>query len=110
MHTVLGPLVIWGTPAPKGSKNQFGGESSKKVKPWMDSVKQAVGEALPEGWGVLRGPVKITATFVFVRPKSHYRTGKNAGVLRDDAPLFHTNPGDTDKLQRAIGDALSGVV
>ncbi len=54
--------------------------------------------------------MKVTVTFVFPRPKSHYRTGKNAGILRDDAPLYKDSTPDTDKLERAIGDALTGVV
>lgn len=109
MNTVIQELRIDGTPAPKGSKNQFGAESSKRVKPWMSDVAKAVGDALGTDRAVLRGPVRIEVTFAFVRPKSHYRTGKNAGVLRDDAPFWHCNPGDTDKLQRAIGDALTGI-
>lgn len=108
MRTVIDTLRIDGTPAPKGSKNQFGGESSKRVKPWMSDVAKAVGDVLGDQ-PVLRGPVRIETTFAFVRPKSHYRTGKNAGVLRDDAPFWHCNPGDTDKLCRAIGDALTGI-
>ena len=37
------------------------------------------------------GPVAMTATFYFSRPKSHFRTGKFAHVLKPDAPLWHTN-------------------
>lgn len=37
------------------------------------------------------GPVALTATFYFSRPKSHYRTGKFAHILKPDAPSWHTN-------------------
>jgi crossover junction endodeoxyribonuclease RusA len=114
--SVAGTLVAveftaYGVPAPQGSKNPFGGESNPRTKPWRADVKdkavEAMGERLP-----LLGAVKATVVFVFPRPKAHYRTGKNAHLLRDDAPLFHGSKrgGDTDKLQRAIGDALTGVV
>lgn len=55
------------------------------------------------------GPVDITVVFVFTRPKSHYRTGRNAHLLRDNAPVRPTgkNVGDVDKLQRATFDALT---
>lgn len=35
-----------GVAAPQGSKNQFGGESSKRVKPWREDVARAAGEAM----------------------------------------------------------------
>jgi Holliday junction resolvase RusA-like endonuclease len=101
---------VHGTPQQQGSKNQFGAESNAaKLKPWRASVAQAVGEA----WGgkpALLGPVRISVTFGFMRPKAHYRTGKNAHILRDDAPTYKTSTPDGDKLARAIGDALTGVV
>lgn len=100
---------VYGEPAPQGSKNQWGGESSKKVKPWRERVAQVVGEAVA-GLPLLRGPVQVKVEFAFPRPKSHFRTGSLSNVLRDDAPFWHTAPNDTDKLQRAIGDALTGVV
>lgn len=101
---------IHGTPQQQGSKNQFGAESNAaKLKPWRASVAQAVGEAW-EGKPALLGPVRISVTFGFMRPKAHYRTGKNAHILRDDAPTYKTSTPDGDKLARAIGDALTGVV
>lgn len=109
MRTVL-DITIHGTPAPQGSKNPWGGEANKRTKPWRESLADSVGKALPDDYAVLRGPVQVKVTFAFTRPKSHYRTGRNAHVLRDDAPFWHTAPNDTDKLQRALGDALTGVV
>lgn len=58
----------------------------------------------------LIGPLELHVTFYFPRPKSHYRTGRLAGVLKDAAPDFHTAKPDADKLLRAIGDALTGLV
>lgn len=100
---------VMGVPQPQGSKNPWGGEANPKTRPWRGHVSQVVGEA----WGatpILLGPVEVCVTFAFTRPKSHFRTGKNAHLLRDDAPRFKQGKPDADKLQRSIGDALTGVV
>lgn len=52
------------------------------------------------------GPATLIATFHFPRPKSHYRTGKFAHLLRNVAPRQMFVGPDLDKLIRAIGDAL----
>jgi Holliday junction resolvase RusA-like endonuclease len=54
-------------------------------------------------------PLHVVCTFVFPRPKGHYRTGKNAHLLKDFAPYFHTGTPDVDNLTKFIGDALNGV-
>ena len=45
-------------------------------------------------------------TFFFARPRSHYRTGRNAHLLRDDAPIAPTSAPDLSKLIRSTEDAL----
>ena len=55
----------------------------------------------------LVGPLEVHAYFVYARPASHYGTGRNAHQLKPSAPAMkHTAP-DLDKLQRALGDALT---
>lgn len=101
-------ILVHGVPQPQGSKNPWGGEANKNTRPWRGHVSQVVGEA----WGdspILLGPVRVDVTFAFPRPKSHFRTGKNAHLLRDDAPHYKQGKPDADKLQRAIGDSLTGV-
>lgn len=100
-------IVVPGVAAPQGSKNPWGGEANPHVKSWRETVARA---AAAKNGTIIDGPVLVSATFVFPRPKKHYRTGKNAHLLRDDAPRWHTGKPDTDKLERAIGDALTGVV
>lgn len=60
-------------------------------------------------WSPMTGPVTVAVTFILKRPKAHYRTGKFADQIRDDAPERpHGTPGmDTDKLARAVLDALT---
>lgn len=55
----------------------------------------------------LTGPVSMTVTAVFARPKSHYGTGKNSDRLRSDSPHYHTSKPDRDNVEKAILDALT---
>lgn len=108
-----GPITItaYGTPAMQGSKKHVGRgiliESSKRTRPWRETIKQAALDVM-----VLHdrhdGPVRVTAVFAFDRPLHHYRTGRNATVLRDSAPLWPANrgSGDVDKMLRACFDSL----
>ena len=83
-------------------------DSNKKSKPWMAAVRAAAGEAYRET--LLTGPVRLVVVFHFPRPKAHYRTGKHAGQLRTDAPLWHDKTPDCDKLVRCLADGLTGVI
>jgi crossover junction endodeoxyribonuclease RusA len=58
----------------------------------------------------LAGALELRVVFGFPRPKSHYRTGRNVGELKIDAPRYCTTKPDADKLLRAIGDAVTGIV
>jgi Holliday junction resolvase RusA-like endonuclease len=54
-------------------------------------------------------PLHVVCAFIFPRPKGHYRTGKNAHLLKDSAPYFHTGTPDVDNLTKFVGDALNGI-
>lgn len=54
-------------------------------------------------------PIKLSLTFQFPRPKSHFGTGKNSERLKDNAPYWHTSTPDTDNLVKMVADALNGV-
>ena len=108
-----GPVAtirVHGLPAPQGSKRHLGHgvmvESSKHVKPWREAVKHV---ALAN-WMVmplLDEPLIVEMTFTFVRPRSHYRTGRNAHLLKDDALPRPAGPPDVSKLARSTEDALT---
>ena len=109
MNDIFIPVI--GIPAPQGSKRHIGHgimiENSKRVKPWRQDVKEA---ALNHYQGeVIDQAVEIEIIFIFVRPKSHFGTGKNSRKLKPSAPVFVTSKGigDIDKLQRSTYDALS---
>ena len=97
-------FTVDGIPAPQGSKNQFGGEANPRTRPWRAAVAAEAARATGSQ-PLLDGPLAITVTFTFPRPKAHYR---KAG-LKPDAPIYHATRPDTDKLVRAIGNALTGV-
>jgi crossover junction endodeoxyribonuclease RusA len=106
-------FTVHGTPAPQGSKKHVGNgvmvESSKAVKPWRQDVAAAAEAAMCGNWatlGLWDGAVGVDIEFWFARPKGHYRTGKNAHILRDSAPLHPSVRPDVDKTTRAVLDAL----
>lgn len=95
-----------GIPRPQGSKDQFGREACRDVKPWRYDIKCACEDARPEGWDKTRR-IGISVVFTFSRPKKHYKLN---GELREDAPYYVVSrKGDLDKLCRALGDALTGI-
>lgn len=104
---------VYGSPAPQGSKRHVGNglmvESSKKVKPWRQDVVTAAVEAInmTNGFEKFTGPVSVHIAFYFSRPKYHYGTGRNAGILKAGAPHFQTTNPDLDKCVRSTFDALT---
>lgn len=113
-------FFVPGVPRPAGSKTAFpfkrrdgslGAsvvDSCKHTKPWQAVVS---GEARDIYAGpILTGPIQLELAFNFLRPKSHYGTGRNANRLKPSAPMHHTVKPDIDKLIRAILDALTGPI
>jgi Holliday junction resolvase RusA-like endonuclease len=113
-------IIVYGQPAPQGSKHGFVNkatgaailvENSKKNKPWREAVKFAALEVgVPAGgFAPMQGPILARMIFTLARPKGHYRSGKNAHMLRDGAPARpcgHSGP-DLSKLARSTEDALT---
>mmetsp|Transcript_17114 Transcript_17114/g.37376 ORF Transcript_17114/g.37376 Transcript_17114/m.37376 type:complete len:144 (+) Transcript_17114:885-1316(+) len=46
--------------------------------------------------------------FFFGRPKNHYGTGRNAGVLKSGVDVWHMKRKDLDNLVKFVLDALNG--
>lgn len=117
--TPLRLFDVIGQPAPQGSKNAFVNrhtgraqmvESSKvRVDAWRSDVKMAAIHFL-KGQPPYLGAVGVKITFVQTRPKGHFGTGRNAGVLKASAPAFPTGRPDIDKLVRSTLDALTGLM
>lgn len=106
---IFDPTVIEvnGSPAPQGSKSRgrHGGmfETSKKVGPWRNAVRTETQSVITVPFD---GPVKVEVSFYLPRPKSHYGTGRNAGVLKTTALRYPTGVPDIDKLCRSTLDGL----
>lgn len=111
-------IDIPGNPAPGGSKRGFYIAKLKRVvitdaageknKNWraccaMAARSQYSGEPL-------QGPLAVSMVFTMPRPQSHYGSGRNAGVLKPNAPTLHTSTPDALKLARSTEDALSKIV
>lgn len=118
-------IFFWvdGVAKPAGSKRGFaikkGGvytgrvaivDANKNSRDWKTDVGIAAHRKAginPELW---TGPLHLTLAFVLRRPKCHYRSGKNAHLLRDDAPPFPVGMPDATKLVRGVEDALTGIL
>ncbi len=110
-------LIVLGTPAPQGSKRGFVNgrtgrvqmvESSAKVVPWRQAVVSAVLRSATH-LTPFDEPVSVEVAFIFLRPRGHYGTGRNAEVLKASAPDRPTSRahGDIDKLLRSTLDGLA---
>lgn len=82
--------------------------ASKFTGPWMDAVTKEAGIAW-RGREPLDGALWLDATFLEVRPSTHYFQRKSGRVLRPDAPAHPavTDTHDVDKMRRAISDSLT---
>jgi Holliday junction resolvase RusA-like endonuclease len=103
-------IGVRGIPAPQGSKRHVGGgrmvESSKAVGPWRDAVRTET-QRVMQDHHMMADAVKVEIIVSLPRPKGHYRTGRNAHLLRDAAPSRPAGVPDVDKLARAILDGLT---
>lgn len=110
-------ITVFGKAAPAGSKravtNRHTGQvmvidANPRARPWKDTVSR---EAVEQYEGpLLDEPLRMEVDFYEPRPKSHYGTGRNAGVLKAGAPEYPTKKPDGLKLRRGVEDALTGIV
>lgn len=52
---------------------------------------------------------KMEFMLYFARPKSHYGTGKNAGKLKLNAPVYCGTKPDDENVSKFYTDALTGI-
>jgi Holliday junction resolvase RusA-like endonuclease len=123
MEIIMATVYIWvpGIPVPGGSKRAFAHSSTgriivtdmsgKRGHDWRSCVAdQAAIEMRRHGFEPFTGPLEVSFAFILPRPKGHYGTGKNAGVVKHKAPTHHTTKPDTTKLVRSAVDAMTGIV
>lgn len=120
-------FTVVGEAQPAGSKRAFVvngravvSDANAKSRPWKQEVAQVAHEAyvkwaesqvsMPGDIALLGCPLEVQFVFFQPRPKGHYGTGRNAGILKPLAPRFPATRPDVLKLARGVEDALTGVV
>lgn len=111
-----------GTPVQGGSKKAFlvrkagvvvraalTDDAGKPNRAWMAVVRDAAEQAM-QGRPPTVEAVVVRLVFRFIRPASHFGSGRNSAVLKPSAPVFHCQTPDVDKLVRLALDACTGVV
>lgn len=110
-------IEVEGLPAPQGSKKAMKHKHADKIimlesagdrlKAWRQNVTLTTRNAANlHCWEVPRAAI-VNIHFRLPRPKKHFGTGRNVGVLKDSAPVAHVIKPDADKLTRAVNDALT---
>ncbi len=111
-------FYVPGIPQPGGSKRGFVNkdtgkvsvvDSNKNVYSWRAAVAQAAMEAFGDA-PLLTEALAVRFQFIFTRPKGHFGSGKNAGVLKKSAAPYPAGRPDVLKCSRAAEDALTGVI
>jgi Holliday junction resolvase RusA-like endonuclease len=108
-------FFVPGTPKPGGSKKAFYNpkmgraiivDDCDKNKDWKTAVSFAAKQVM-QGRQLLSGPLRVIVHFNMPRIKGHFRTN---GLLKPNAPIYHTVKPDATKLMRSTEDALTGIV
>ena len=114
--TWSGTAVVYGEAATQGSKRlvRAGGtgrplmvDDNPRLKNWRGQLQAAMLQCAPSA--PIDAPVWVRLRVYVPRPRSHYGTGKNADKLKETAPFHPCTGKDLDKIQRAVGDAGTGI-
>lgn len=75
---------------------------------WKRTIRVAVERIMPQvPFGI---PLRVDVEAVGPRPDAHYGTGRNADVLRADAPYFWLTTPDRDNIDKIILDSITETV
>lgn len=89
----------------RGSFIRFYDEQAKIKKEYRARIKSMIGGMKP-----IDGPIFLVMTFYMPRPLSHYGTGRNTGILKPNAPKYHSQKPDEDNLSKFYKDVMSKLV
>lgn len=87
-------------------------DANPHVLGWKNEVAAAARVAM-EQQGIVElveGPLGLALAFTMPRPKGHFGSGRNAGVVKDSAPDYPCVKPDATKLLRGAEDAMTGIV
>ena len=100
-------FVVFGAPAAQGSKKHIGGgrlvETSKALAPWREAIREQAKLAIIHKGEDWKGPINESVLIEVVFTFAHSAASKKRG------DVYYQNTPDLDKLQRAVGDAISPV-
>lgn len=104
-------ITILGEPKPQPRHRHFRrGNFSGTYDPAKEAKSSFLSCMLSEAPAVpLICALEIRLGFYFPRVKSHYGTGRNAGVLKKTAPMFHVKKPDTDNLIKFVLDSMNKI-
>lgn len=110
-----GSAVIYGPAQTQGSKKGFVhptkgyviivDDNEKALKSWRADLVNSMRTCRPKR--ALDVPVAVNILVYVSRPRGHFGSGKNAGVLKPSAPILPGSGKDVDKVARAVLDAGS---
>lgn len=113
-------FTVIGHPQPAGSKRAVpvkggGGvnviDANPNAKGWQNEVALVAMQAMIDAEVALfHGPVGLSVIFTLARPKGHYGTGINHGLVRPKSPAYPAVKPDATKLLRGLEDALTTIV
>lgn len=119
------PIVdFWvpGLPGPGGSKRgipfrrgngslgaRLVDAGGKKTMIWRELVALYAGQAMG-GKDPVDCAVEVHMHFYLPRPKGHFGSGRNRGIVKASAPVHHLQAADALKLARSTEDAMTTVV
>jgi Holliday junction resolvase RusA-like endonuclease len=113
-------FTVIGHPQPAGSKRALpragGGapvvvDANPNAKGWKQEVALVAMQAMIDGdIRIFEGPVGLAVLFTLARPKGHYGTGINTGLVRPKSPQYPVVKPDATKLLRGVEDAMTTIV
>lgn len=119
--TAFVPLDKNGYPMARGGRNADGSyrkgsvivnitSDNANLKKWRTAVANAARRKWDTRAAIEGESLRVEVCFFLKRPENHWRSGRYAHLLKEDAPAAPLTFPDVDKLLRAILDSLTGIV
>jgi len=106
-------FTVPGAPVPKARPRvtRHGTYTPAKTKDYEAKVAILAKKAmLEQGFKLTRDAVELRIDFYLPRPQSHYGTGRNKAIIKDQyKDIYHITKPDLDNLIKSIKDALNKI-
>jgi len=102
-------IYIPGIPDVK-QRPRFSRKTGRAYDPNAEKKEASIQKAKVIGdEAIYESPLYVIYEFVFPRPKNHFGTGKNQGVLKGSAPKHCCSPKDLDNLEKFYADSFNHI-